>query len=186
MFIKILVLIIVCGALYKLVRSHGCGASCQSRGVDSSTICHCECATCPCSPLQAFDVIPKTLENYYNQGKDRVREFQQQAGSLARYVTASPRRPNESTDVETKSAQYSPITMTSPLVIDESHRASHHNFDPPFCTPEAERGRSRPSTSKIEEPARIPAACKRCKSKGMTCMRSCPRAKNVNTASNTD
>ncbi|XP_063628517.1 uncharacterized protein LOC134800007 [Cydia splendana] len=189
MFIKILILVIVCGALYKLVGSHGCGASCQSRADDSSTICHCACSTCPCSPLQAFEFIPKTLEDYYNQGKDRVREFQQQIPSLTRLVTGAPRRPTQSTAEETNSAQYSPITMTSPLVIDESHRASHHNFEPPFCTPEAERGRReyRPSTSKIGEPARIPATCKRCKSKGMTCMRSCPRAKNnVNTSSNTD
>ncbi|XP_061704284.1 uncharacterized protein LOC133515732 [Cydia pomonella] len=182
MFIKILILIIVVGVLYKFLRSHGCGTSCQRslRAVDPSTICHCACATCPCSPLQAFDFIPKTLEDYYNKGKNRIRELQ---------IQNAPRRPIESRIGETRSEQYSSITLTSPLVIEESHRASHHNFEPPFSTLEADRGRreSTPSTSKIEEPARIPAVCKKCKSLGMTCMRSCPRAKNnVNTSSNTE
>ncbi|XP_063539528.1 uncharacterized protein LOC134748680 [Cydia strobilella] len=109
--------------------------------------------------------------------------------AVARMRKNAPRRPIASTTAENKSAHYSPITLTSPLVIEESHRASHHNLEAPFSTLEVERARreSTPSTSKIDEPAKIPAVCKQCKSKGMTCMRSCPRAKkNVNTASNTD
>ncbi|XP_047999723.1 uncharacterized protein LOC125236830 [Leguminivora glycinivorella] len=196
MFIKILLLAVVCGVLYKFLRPHGCGESCQRsrREAGTSADCHCACATCPCSPLQAFDIIPKTLEYYYNQGQNHIRELQRQNAANKRRVELST---DESEEIKIND-QYSSITLTSPLVIEETHRASHHNFDPPFrrvqqrdSTPELEiaRRESTPSTSQLKEPpkdARVPAACRKCKSLGMTCMGSCPRAKQVNNSTNTE